>query len=669
MDVKLSIGEADVGTGNQIKEEVKKDEMDSLEEEEIWRTRQERIKNALAAARAAARQEPADLYAAASRLVDVIKRADVEEFISEIERLADQTDPSATIIFQGLPRGSLLHIAVLAGKDDILKLLLDNVHDLFIATQDNWGNTPLHLATKAKAIGVIDMLIRRAKDLPNVEDKLLLRMKNNHGNTALHEAVLTRDVDLVSHLLGEDLEPVYWENVDQKSPLYLALDTGNSKILEVLLSKSLDPSKIRGLPPIHGAVAREQYDLLGKILKNNMKLFAMRDSGGGNVFHLAAFGNVPEVFELLQLETEHLTQEQDNNGDLPIHIASKMGHVKLIDKLHPLSQWVNGKGQTVLHVAAKYGREEVVRSILKHPDLREMINERDHDGNTPSHLAVKNLQPAALVHLVLDERMNLLLLNHEGLAVVDSVPDPSPVGIRHTLVYILLKTVSAKRPDQFILKAENREKMHTGRSLIKSPQLEKLITTLLVVATLVTTVTFAAGFAVPGGFNSTDTASKDDHGMATMLDKRMFHAFTICNTIAMFCSMIAVVTLLWAQQSDIHTAIVAYRHSMLPLKIALPAMSAAFLTGITLTVGKLPWLANTIFYFGLVCLLIISVAKLLEDPPLIWSRHRPISIMVSWLVRAYIYLWEVETDVLGDPEEDRMVFWTSARGLLDDDSK
>ncbi|KAI6672691.1 hypothetical protein NL676_000597 [Syzygium grande] len=86
---------------NPIKEEVMKDEMDSLKEEEIWRSRRERMNNALAAARTAARPEPEDLYAAANKLVDVIKGVNVEEFISVIERLADQIDRLPLSISKG----------------------------------------------------------------------------------------------------------------------------------------------------------------------------------------------------------------------------------------------------------------------------------------------------------------------------------------------------------------------------------------------------------------------------------------------------------------------------------------------------------------------------------------------------------------------------------------
>ncbi|XP_039160964.1 protein ACCELERATED CELL DEATH 6-like [Eucalyptus grandis] len=647
MDVKVSIGD-EVVMNTSIEVAVQKDEGGAS------------LNNASATTRTAEQQDPAKVYAAAKNLADVIKGANVEDIISAIETLACQADSSAVFNFRRLSRGSLLHIAAATGKSNILRLLLDRVDAYLIAAPDDWGNTPLHIATKAKASGVVAMLIRHARDLPDVDDKnWILRMKNNHGNTALHEAVLTCDVDLVSHLLNENSELVYLANADQKSPLYLAIDTCDPKIFQVLFSPSLDPSRIEGLPPVRGAVARKQYGLLGEILKKNVKLFAITDSKGGNVFHLATFWNVPQVFELLRPETEYLARERDNNGDLPIHIASKMGHVELIDKLHPVSQWVNGKGQTILHVAAKYGREEVVRSILKHPDLREMINERDHDGNTPSHLAVKYLQPATLVHLVLDKRMNPSLLNHERLAVVDSVPHHSPKGLQ--------RTMSAERPDRFIVKPEARDIVYRRRILKGPANLEEAINTLLVVATLVTTVTFTAGFAVPGGLNSSDMASKDDRGVATMLGNRKFQEFVICNTFAMFCSMTSVVVLMLAYLS--HLKLFYFKLALKLLGMSLPAMSYAFLIGVNLTVGKLPWLATTISIIGSFFIFIIIITGSLSW----WVVHEilifdivipylaPFRPMILWCFRPYLHLLRVATTLdWDDSEEDRTGSKTSA---------
>ncbi|XP_030476752.2 protein ACCELERATED CELL DEATH 6-like [Syzygium oleosum] len=683
MEVEISIEEENVGTDNSIKEELKKDEegafkekledeMDSLKEEEIWRSRRERINNALEAARNTERQDPAEVYAVAGRLASVILSADVKEFVSEIERLANQTDPSA--VFNCLSKagkGSLLHIALYTSKDDILRLLLDYVPGDIIAAQNDRGDTPLHVAIMAKRPSATAMLIRRIKDLPNIEDKnKILRMKNRDGNTALHEAVLNRDIEMVRHLSNEDLEPVYWKNADQASPLYLAIESPGTAICEVLFSLPLEPYRIQGLPPIHGAIIRLRRDLVDLILKKNMELFAMNDSRGGNVFHLAAYLNIAFVFELLGPETEHLVQQPDMNGDLPIHIASKRGYVDLIEKLLPISTGYNGRGQNIVHVAAKYGRTKVVKYVLRHPELWTLTTDRDHAGNTPLHLAAMYSQPAALIPLVLDKRINLARVNHESLtafAIAQNLFIRAPT-IRKRLTLMVLasstlwKTIAVSR-DLLILRPEARDDAFSytwRKSKLNMDDLKDVVNTRLLVATLVATVTFAAGFAVPGGFNGSDTASKDDRGMATMLDKRLFQAFAICNTIAMFCSMTAVINLVPVEGHDFEAAVAALRHSMLPLAIALPAMSVAFLTGVTLTVGKLPWLANTIFYLGLVFLLIISGATLIEYPPFLRSHHRPIRRLIFWLVLAYIYLWGVGTHLLDDSEEDGTASGTSA---------
>ncbi|KAF8042643.1 hypothetical protein BT93_A1088 [Corymbia citriodora subsp. variegata] len=702
MDVELSIQEDDVGTNYSIAEEVKKDEMDSLKEEKIWRSRRERMNNALAIARTAAGQDPAETDAATGRLTGVIKRGDVEEFISVIERLADQTDLFAVLNSRGPWNSSLLHCAASAGKDDILRLLNDYVGGHLIAAQDDWGNTPLHFIAKCGgSTRAAEMLIRRARDLPNVEDKNLLRMKNKSGDTALHEAVQWGNFNMVCYLLREDLEPMYWKNMDQKSPLYLALDTDNTKIVQVLFSLSLEPSKIEGLPPVQGAIVRHDYDLLGKILKKNMKLFAMTDSKGGNVLHLVAFLNRAPVFDLLQPEFEYLAREHDENGNLPIHIASKMGHVALIEKLHPVSQSVNGQGQTILHVATKYGRASAVRYILRHPDLGMLINERDHAGNTPSHLAAMYLQPAALIHLLLDERINPSLLNHECLTALDIARDHlkpcksfplnecsricfcyrfannlfflsfSYFFRSQALTFRLLRGASPICSDLIILKPEARDKAFpmsgTNPNLPNPDRLRNIINTLLLVATLVTTVTFTAGFAVPGGFNGSDMASKDYRGMATMLDNRMFQAFVICNTIAMFCSMTSVVLFMLAYLSDVLLAVCALQRALALLAIALPTMSVAFLIGVTLTIGKLPWLATAILILGSIFILIITSALLSpwvlflsSSFPSLWNRLRPIRPLITWFILAYIKFFEVERFILDDSKEDRSASKTSA---------
>lgn len=84
--------------------------------------------------------------------------------------------------------------------------------------------------------------------------------------------------------------------------------------------------------------------------------------------------------------------------------------------------------------------------------------------------------------------------------------------------------------------------------LPKEESIRDRVNTLFVVATLVATVTFAAAFAIPGGYNN----SGPQDGMATLLTKYMFQAFVIFNTIAMYSAILVAVCLIWAQLGDLN---------------------------------------------------------------------------------------------------------------------
>ncbi|KAF7850221.1 hypothetical protein BT93_L5730 [Corymbia citriodora subsp. variegata] len=323
-----------------------------------------------------------------------------------MERFANQTGLSAIFNFLEPLDNSLLHSAAGADKHDILRLLLDYIPDNLLADQNSAGNTPLIMAIWIKSFRAAAMLIRGIR------------------NNALPIAMRRRYVNAVRHLLNEDLELVYQKNADQKSPLYLALKFEEPEIHKILFSLlPLEPSRIQGLPPIHGAIMHNHYDLAAQLLKKDVKLFAMTDSRGCNVFHLAAYTNKAQVFKLLGPETEYLTLQRDMNGDLPIHIASKMGYVDLIKRLPLISLDVNWQGQTALHVAAKYGRTSAVRYMLRHPTMEGLTHERDHDGNTALHLAAMHSQPAALIPLVLDESINPFHVNHQPMTALDIALD------------------------------------------------------------------------------------------------------------------------------------------------------------------------------------------------------------------------------------------------------
>jgi ankyrin repeat protein len=83
-------------------------------------------------------------------------------------------------------------------------------------------------------------------------------MKNDRGNTALHDAVLNRHDILAHFLVSESSKLAYTENNEHKSPLYLAVENSDEKMLTILMDAIPDDvdllDKLEGKSPVHAAV-------------------------------------------------------------------------------------------------------------------------------------------------------------------------------------------------------------------------------------------------------------------------------------------------------------------------------------------------------------------------------------------------------------------------------
>ncbi|KAL3714917.1 hypothetical protein ACJRO7_006768 [Eucalyptus globulus] len=143
-------------------------------------------------------------------------------------------------------------------------------------------------------------------------------------------------------------------------------------------------------------------------------------------------------------------------------------------------------------------------------------------------------------------------------------------------------------------------------------RLKEEANTRMVVAALVAAMTFASGFSVPGGYNGSDP----DAGIAILLHKAMYNVFVICNSFAMYSSIIALVILLWTQINDPYVVENALSKSRLPLLVALAAMPLAFMAGVYVSITKLAWLAIVVLVLGSVALCIILSFYLLLYIPL-----------------------------------------------------
>ncbi|KAE9620649.1 putative ankyrin repeat-containing domain, PGG domain, protein accelerated cell death 6 [Lupinus albus] len=381
--------------------------------------------------------------------------------------------------------------------------------------------------------------------------------------------------------------------------------------------------------------------ILNEILKRKPELIYLRDEDGGTSLHYAAYiGYVEGVRILLNIST--LTAlERNTKGDLPIHLACKRGHVEVVEELLQ-KEWPNPRvflnylGQNILHVAAKNGKINVIRYLLRNKKIDWFtLNEKDNNGDTPLHLASRNLFVGVLNEIARDKRIDVNLLNNEGLSAHDVVVlmhSKFPSTIREYLALAILSSAGVPR----IKKATSTMTRH------KDDGVKDGISTLMLVAILIATVTFVAGFTLPGSVYNLNNPDPHKSCMTGLVDKPMFQVFTICNTISMFSSTIGSFVLLWGQLGDFNLAGSAFIFALQMVGVALMTMSLAFMASLRLVASNFSWLANIITIIGSLFLLLIVLLYILLIFPLKF-RH-PLILCLASLCIEILILFDGSSD-------------------------
>ncbi|KAL7204902.1 hypothetical protein ACSBR2_017921 [Camellia fascicularis] len=129
----------------------------------------------------------------------------------------------------------------------------------------------------------------------------------------------------------------------------------------------------------------------------------------------------------------------------------------------------------------------------------------------------------------------------------------------------------------------------------------------MIVATLITTITFAPGCTMPGGYNSNKGSNE---GMPLLLREAAFKVFVITNTIAMICSTSSVFLYVTAsvyyfnENDDVVTLDKRYRVALFLVLVAIAAMIVAFITGSYAVLAQSLGLAIFVCVVGCISLVI-----------------------------------------------------------------
>ncbi|XP_013645582.2 protein ACCELERATED CELL DEATH 6-like [Brassica napus] len=563
---------------------------------------------------------PGESVAMNSEILSAMRAGNIE-FLEKMKRFET---PMAC--FKNNKGDSILHLAASYGHLELAKGIVSACPSLLL--EPNWEDrVPLHVAARGGHYAVVEALVASvtcfSAGLSEEERERLLNLyvlKDKDGDTPLHLALKdlnekterrtknqsishlvmhqrsircssfqTRLMETAACLVNASQHVSFLANKDGISPLYLAVLAGNVSLVNAMLNvqgKTSDlASQLEGRKSlVHAALKAKTTDVLDIILNEDPCLLNERDEDGRTCLSAgASVGFYKGVCKLLDRSTSSVF-ECDDDGSFPIHIAVEKGHVDVVKEILkrcPDSiEQLNKEGQNVLHIAAKSGKAVsfLMGYIKRLGTKNHLIKEQDVNGNTPLHLATINWRPRTTFAMTNPKILNIQ--NKDGLRPLDiaEINLQSDYVLRERMTLMVLLCVYKPRG---VTWRPTSGMTLRSRSETLSGYGEKYkdrVNVLLLVAALVATITFAAGFTMPGGFNNS--------GMAVLVDDKTFSNFLVCDTLAMQCSVIAIVALIWAQLGDQELAHRAFHLALPSLFFALFFMSSAFIYGVNAAVQQ-----------------------------------------------------------------------------------
>ena len=264
-------------------------------------------------------------------------------------------------------------------------------------SRDSSGNTPLHLAVKAKDLVRIKCIVEAFKKTDEVLNAL-----NYKHLSPLHLAAMDASEDIVKELIvyGAD---IYTPGADEKTVLHYSVLIPNQE-------KSLSIVRIL-LEQVNTSLHLPSEDLI-----------LQRDNQGLNALHSAVkCSNIKVTEYLLQLQPD--LSAMDNNYNTVFHLAVQQKSSAIVNSVlranglmedakkspsYEILNKKNSQGYTALSLAIIADNQNATQLILR---VQPLLNICDEDGNSPLHLAVQ-CQSENILNELLSEMKSL---NPEGI--------------------------------------------------------------------------------------------------------------------------------------------------------------------------------------------------------------------------------------------------------------
>ena len=381
---------------------------------------------------------------------------------------------------------NVLHIAVQEGQADIIDILTtapdysDLMNWLYaflyaptlpnIDEPNNNGETPLHCTIRYNNPDIAERLVKKGAsmealnkencsavfaavkhDAPHfipifVAHKLDLNKHRRNGETIFHYAIKENKPRSI-HYCAQKTSLSNTSNSDNKTPTFLAIDTENIALLDLLRDNLNSPAN-NGIKPIHYATRNGKQRVIEYLLNNHISINEPDEDGNPPLFYAIDDNNEKIMNYLLGLNAD--LNKRNNKGEDALAIATRKKHLGLINvlaKKHAVDiDARDNKGQTsfmrsaieknyesmntlinlgvniritdtlnenALHKIARTGDSKGAKIILTYDN--ELLIDRNKDGLTPLAVAAQHKNNTDLLALLIAYKADVNTEDNNGL--------------------------------------------------------------------------------------------------------------------------------------------------------------------------------------------------------------------------------------------------------------
>ncbi|KAF7144550.1 hypothetical protein RHSIM_Rhsim04G0028400 [Rhododendron simsii] len=370
---------------------------------------------------------------------------------------------------------NILHIAARAGRDTFVAEALRRFP--FLSDQVNsQGDTPLLVAARFGHLQVVKTLAEPNNELPMQDDDMatavesgtnsrssrrqrdveegLVDHQSEQGTVQDNVATMENGTnssnishhqrDMEERLLDNRLEQATavengTNSRDKATTLENETNSSSSRNQRDAEEVLVDRQLIHGTTTLHEAlrngheeVARYllrldpematlvNVEIISTLIEQKPDLMRQRDDHGKAAIHYAVEANYWVLARQMLKADASIALFPDNDGHTPLLGAASSGYdfsCKVILKICPESiEARNHEGRHALHLC----KCRDARFLMRIPEILELLNEGDDEGNTPLHLAIKkNDYEKAMLLSSSAIQVDLGAVNKEGLTALD----------------------------------------------------------------------------------------------------------------------------------------------------------------------------------------------------------------------------------------------------------